>query len=223
MLELKNLTKSYSNKHGESFPIIEIKDFSIEQGKQIAISGESGSGKSTLLGMISGILMPDQGQIIINGTDITKLSEGCRDQFRAKNIGYIFQTFNLLQSFTVLENVLLGMMFAGKVDKAKAIYTLEKVGLKHRINNKPSELSVGEQQRTAIARAIVNSPKLLLADEPTANLDSKNSFAAIKMIRELCTENNITLIIVTHEKEIMEMFDDVVKLGSINGVKEKAI
>ena len=218
MLKLSNLSKSYRNSENEKFSIIDIENFSVESGKQLIIAGESGSGKSTLLGMISGILLPDNGEIIIDGTNIVKLSEGNRDQFRAKNIGYIFQTFNLLQSFTVLENVMLGMMFAGKVDKAKAVSTLEKVGLSHRINNKPSELSVGEQQRTAIARAIVNSPKLLLADEPTANLDNKNSFAAIDLIKDLCIENKITLVLVTHQKEIMDRFENVVELESINKV-----
>ncbi len=216
MLELINISKSFKNSEGESFPIIDIDKFSVEVGKQIVISGESGSGKSTLLGMISGILLPDSGEIIINGTDIVNLSEGKRDQFRAKNIGYIFQTFNLLQSFTVLENVMLGMMFAGKVEREKAILTLEKVGLSHRINNKPSELSVGEQQRTAIARAIVNSPKLLLADEPTANLDNKNGIIAIDMIKDLCFQHGITLILVTHQKEVIEKFEEVVGMEMIN-------
>ncbi|CAN5450442.1 ABC transporter ATP-binding protein [soil metagenome] len=219
MLELRNLRKTYRNSKNESFPIIDIDNFAAASGKQIAISGESGSGKSTLLGMISGILMPDHGEIIIDGTDIVKISEGKKDHFRAKNIGYIFQTFNLLQSFTVLENVMLGMMFAGKVDKSKAVSTLEKVGLGKRINNKPSELSVGEQQRTAIARAIVNSPKLLLADEPTANLDNKNGLLAIDLIKELCLANNITLVMVTHQKEVMDRFDNVMKMENINKKK----
>ncbi len=206
MLKIKNLKKSFTNSKKEKFSIINILEFSVNDCDQLAVSGESGSGKSTFLNLISGILRPDEGEILFGDTDITKLPESRRDLFRARNIGYIFQTFNLLQAFTSLENVMLGMMFTGRTDKSRCIEALDKVGLSNRLNSKPSELSVGEQQRVAIARAIVNSPALLLADEPTANLDKKNSGIVIDLIKNLCHENKIILLLVSHEKEVVEEF-----------------
>ena len=138
------------------------------------------------------------------------------DKFRAKNIGYVFQTFNLLQGFTALENVMLGMMFCGKADKNRSLSALDKVGLSKRINNKPSELSVGEQQRVAVARAIVNSPGMILADEPTANLDRKNSGMVIELIKELCSMEKIALILVSHESDITDKFKNKRHFSEIN-------
>lgn len=216
MLKVKNLKKSYLNSNREKFDIIDIREFDLDSGEQIALTGESGSGKSTFLNLLSGIVKADEGEIILNGTNITKLSESDRDLFRAKNTGYIFQTFNLLQGFTALENVMLGMMFSGNADKDKSISALESVGLSNRINNKPSELSVGEQQRVAIARAIVNSPKVIFADEPTANLDSKNSDSVINLIIDLCKQSKIGLILVSHEREIISKIPIVKNFSDIN-------
>lgn len=216
MLKVKNLKKSFVNSHGEKFDIINIKEFSLGLNEQLAIVGESGSGKSTFLNLLSGIIKPDEGEIIFNETDIAKLSESDRDLLRAKNIGYIFQTFNLLQGFTALENVMLGMMFSGNADKNKSISALEKVGLSKRINNKPSEMSVGEQQRVAIARAIVNSPKVIFADEPTANLDSKNTDSVISLIIDLCSQSKIGLLLVSHEREIISKISTVKNFSDIN-------
>lgn len=198
MLSVKVLRKSYLNSSKERFEIINIPVFELKAGEHIAIMGESGCGKSTFLNLISGILNPDSGEILYNGSNITRLSEAKKDLFRARNIGYIFQTFNLLDGFTAMENVMLGMLFSGKPDKKKSLEVLAKTGLSARVGNKPSELSVGEQQRVAIARAIVNSPKIILADEPTANLDSKNSNIIIDLIKNLCVEFKIALIIVSH-------------------------
>ncbi len=136
--------------------------------------------------------------------------------FRAKNIGYVFQTFNLLQGFTALENVMMGMLFCGKADKKRSLSALEKVGLSKRINNKPSEMSVGEQQRVAVARAIVNSPGMILADEPTANLDKKNSGIVIELIKELCSETRTSLILVSHETDVIISFKDKMNFSEIN-------
>lgn len=216
MLKINNLKKSFINSQKEKFGIINIPEFSANDSDQISVSGESGSGKSTFLNLISGILRPDEGEILIGDTDIAKLSESGRDLFRSRNTGYIFQTFNLLQAFTSLENVMLGMMFTGKTDRAGAAAALDKVGLSDRMNSKPSELSVGEQQRVAIARAIVNSPVLLLADEPTANLDKKNSVVVIDLIKSLCRENKILLLLVTHEKEVVEQFQLQRSFSEIN-------
>ena len=146
--------------------------------------GRSGCGKTTLLHVIAGISRPDSGAVRIDGCDITRLSEAGRDRFRADKIGYVFQTFNLLPGFSALENVLLGMSFAGgRPDASRARKLLERVGLKHRLTHRPAMLSVGEQQRVAVARALANRPKLLLADEPTANVDAAHQQQIIDLIR----------------------------------------
>ncbi len=216
MLKIQNLRKTFSNSENEKFDIINIPFFEMNDIDQTAIIGESGSGKSTFLNLISGIVSSDSGEILFNDTNITKLSGSKMDKFRAKNIGYVFQTFNLLQGFTALENVMLGMMFCGKADKNMSLKALDKVGLSERINNKPSELSVGEQQRVAVARAIVNSPGMILADEPTANLDRKNSGMVIELIKELCLKEKIALIIVSHESDITGKFKNKRLFSEIN-------
>jgi len=216
MLKIINLRKSYTNLENEKFDIINIPFFELDENDQLAIMGDSGSGKSTFLNLISGIVNSDSGEIFINNTDIAKLSGSGMDMFRAKNIGYVFQTFNLLQGFTALENVMIGMMFCGKADKKRSLSALDKVGLSKRINNKPSELSVGEQQRVAVARAIVNSPGMILADEPTANLDKKNSGIVIELIKELCSESRISLMLVSHETDVINSFKDKKNFSEIN-------
>lgn len=216
MLLIKDLTKSFVNSQKEKSNIINIDNFEINAGQQIALNGESGSGKTTFLNLISGIINADSGNIIIKDTDITKLSESKTDRFRAKNIGYIFQTFNLLQGYTALENVMIGMMFSGSPDKNISIKALDTVGLSGKINNKPSELSIGEQQRVSVARAIVNSPGLILADEPTANLDRANSKTVINLIKDICSEKNISLLTVTHDPLILEQFESVIEFSEIN-------
>lgn len=216
MLTIQNLRKTFSNSENEKFDIINIPFFEMNNNEQIAIIGESGSGKSTFLNLISGIVSSDSGEILFNDTNITKLTGSKMDKFRAKNIGYVFQTFNLLQGFTALENVMLGMMFCGKADKYRSLSALDKVGLSKRINNKPSELSVGEQQRVAVARAIVNSPGMILADEPTANLDRKNSGTVIELIKELCSMEKIALILVSHESDITGKFNNKRHFSEIN-------
>lgn len=216
MLRIRDLRKSFVNSHKEVFKVIDINDFEIDSGQQIAVSGDSGSGKTTFLNLISGIIRPDSGNIFINETDITKLSESKTDRFRAKNIGYIFQTFNLLQGYTALENVMIGMMFSGRSDRKVSENALAKAGLSGKFNSKPSELSVGEQQRVSVARAIVNSPGLILADEPTANLDTENSKIVIQLIKEICNEKNISLITVTHDPLIIENFRNVKNFSEIN-------
>ena len=176
----------------------------------------SGTGKTTFLNCIAGILRPNNGSVRLNGIDMAAASEGRRDQLRAQTIGYIFQTFNLLQGYTCLENVLLGMSFGRGANRAFARELLERVGLGDRLEYRPGQLSVGQQQRVAVARALANQPKLVLADEPTGNLDPRNAREAIKLIREICRESGAALLIVSHDQSVLEQFDDCADLAEIN-------
>jgi putative ABC transport system ATP-binding protein len=216
VLALSNVHKSYREADGNLLEVISLRQFELGAGEQAVLVGESGSGKSTLLNLIAGILLPDKGEIVVNGTDPTKLSEAARDRFRAANIGYVFQSFNLLQGFTALENVLLGQMFGGGNGGAdRAVQLLKSVGLEHRLHHKPRALSVGEQQRVAIARALVNAPPLVLADEPTGSLDAKNGMAVLDLLRRICTEGKHTLLLVTHDPQVMKSFEKVVRLEDL--------
>ena len=216
VLELRDLHKSYRDADGNPLDVIRIGRFDLAAGEQVALVGASGSGKSTLLNLVAGILLPDSGEILVNGTDITRLDEAERDRYRADNIGYVFQSFNLLQGFTALENVMLGQMFAdGEHDADRAVALLETVGLGKRLHHKPRALSVGEQQRVAIARALVNAPPLVLADEPTGNLDARNGGVVLELLRRICTENNHTLLLVTHDPQAQGQFKKVIRLEEL--------
>jgi ABC-type lipoprotein export system ATPase subunit len=217
MLLLKDLKKSFIEPDGSRLPILDVSEFRVSSGEQMVIVGRSGCGKTTLLHIIAGISRPDRGAVEINGIDITRLAEAGRDRFRAENLGYVFQTFNLLPGFSALENVLLGMAFArGRADATRATTLLRRVGLEHRLTHKPAMLSVGEQQRVAVARALANRPKLLLADEPTANVDSRNQQAIIDLVRETCAEEQVALMLVTHAPEVAQQFTRVERLEDFN-------
>lgn len=196
--------------------MVDVPAFSMEAGQQIALSGTSGSGKTTLLNLIAGILQPDEGQVELDGKSISSASEAVRDSLRAQLVGYIFQTFNLLQGYTCLENVLLGMSFGGALDKNRAIELLDHVGLSQRLDYYPRQLSTGQQQRVAVARALANRPKLVLADEPTGNLDPTNAAEALSLIRQTCGEYGAALLLVSHDKEVLNQFEDVRDLSDIN-------
>jgi putative ABC transport system ATP-binding protein len=216
-LALKDVRKSYREPDGRLLPILNIAEFSLQSGEQAVLIGASGGGKTTLLNVIAGITAPDSGSVTIDGIEINRLHEIGRDRFRAQKIGFVFQTFNLLPAFTALENVLLGMSFSGKkVDRAHAVELLRKVGLTHRLNHRPAQLSVGEQQRVAVARALANRPSLLLADEPTANVDVSNQQTILNLIRDACQEHNVSLLLVTHGLEVANQFSRIVKLGDFN-------
>jgi ABC-type lipoprotein export system ATPase subunit len=217
MLLLKDIRKSFREPDGSPLPILDIADFRVAAGEQMVLVGKSGSGKTTLLHIIAGISRPDSGTVEIAGLDITRLPEAMRDRFRADKLGYVFQTFNLLAPFTALENVMLGMAFGqGGADAGRARALLERVGLGHRLHHKPAMLSVGEQQRVAVARAMANRPKLLLADEPTANVDSGHQQQIIDLIRQNCREENVALVLVTHTAEVASQFERVEKLEELN-------
>lgn len=219
MLSIHDLKKSYTEPSGKPLPILDVPKLELGASEQMVLLGRSGGGKTTLLHIIAGITKADSGTVVIDGTDISRLSEAARDRVRAAKIGYVFQTFNLLPAFTALENVRLGMTFArGRHDLNRAVDLLKRVGLGDRMNYKPSALSVGQQQRVAVARALANRPKLLLADEPTANVDSKNQQTIIDLIRQVCRDEQVALLMVTHSQEIASQFDRVEQLEGINRV-----
>lgn len=219
MLQLTNVRKSFREPDGSPLPILDLERFAVAAGEQMVLIGPSGSGKTTLLHIIAGILKADEGVVQIAGTDISRLSEAARDRFRAQHLGYVFQTFNLLPGFSALENVLLGMSFSDRpADAARAKRLLERVGLGARLSHRPSALSVGEQQRVAVARALANKPKLVLADEPTASVDAKHQQAVIDLLRETCREDQVSLVLVTHTADVSGQFERVERLDQLNRV-----
>jgi ABC-type lipoprotein export system ATPase subunit len=220
MIELKNVEKHYPDPEtGKRVPILTIESISFKKNRQYALFGPSGIGKTTLLHLVSGLLKPENGTIVVDGVDISALSESKRDQYRATNIGYIFQTFNLIDGFTAIENVLLGMVFTGNgADKSKAEKALASVGLQDRMHYKPSQLSVGQQQRVCIARAIVNNPSILLADEPTGNLDPKATEEVLDILFNQAKDK--ILIVVTHEESVLKRFSDKIDMLAFSPMKE---
>src|SRR5436190_1685280 len=216
LLEVTDLVKAFASPDGESTTIIDIPRFALASEEHVAIRGASGSGKTTFLNLIAGILQADRGDILLAGQHVTKLSESGRDRLRATTIGYVFQNFNLLQGYTALENVLLGMLFGPGVDMAHARRLLDRVGLTHRLDYKPSQLSIGQQQRVAVARALANRPKLVLADEPTGNLDQRHASEALSLIREVCRESDAALLLVSHDPGALAAFTRVEDLGALN-------
>jgi putative ABC transport system ATP-binding protein len=219
MLLVENVKKSYREPDGSTLAILDIPRLAVDAGEQVVIRGRSGGGKTTLLNAIAGLATVDAGRIALSGTDITRIPEIGRDRFRARHIGFVFQTFNLLAGFTALENVLLGMTFTGQPrDTKRAVSLLERVGLGHRLAHKPAALSVGEQQRVAVARALVNRPVLLLADEPTANIDPAHQQQVIDLLREVCRDENVAMLLVTHADEVAKQFERVEHLEEINRV-----
>ncbi|MCF7960995.1 MAG: ABC transporter ATP-binding protein [Pirellula sp.] len=217
MLEIRDLKKSYAEPSGNPLVIIDIPRLDIGAGEQVVLRGESGGGKTTLLHLISGIVTADSGSIKLDGMELNRFSESARDRIRADKMGYVFQTFNLLPGFTALENVRLGMTFARKkmnLERAKDL--MNRVGLADRMNYMPNQLSVGQQQRVAVARALANKPRLLLADEPTANVDPANQNRIIELIQEVCREDVVAILLVTHSDEISKRFERVERLEQIN-------
>ncbi|MCC6509121.1 MAG: ABC transporter ATP-binding protein [Pirellulaceae bacterium] len=217
MLELTQLTKTFRLPDGGELKVLDVAHFHLQAGEQTILLGESGGGKTTLLHCIAGIMQPTSGSIKLDNIELTRLSESGRDRVRAAKIGYVFQSFNLLPGFTALENVRLGMTFGdGKHDATRAKSLLERVGLGERLGHKPAQLSVGQQQRVAVARALANRPKLLLADEPTANIDPQNQQRIIDLIRLTCQEENVALLMVTHSMQVADQFPRVERLETLN-------
>ncbi|HSH93493.1 MAG TPA: ABC transporter ATP-binding protein [Roseimicrobium sp.] len=221
VLEISTLKKSYVGPDGVRSMVVDIAAFQLAEKTQLALSGESGSGKTTFLNLIAGILTPDSGSIRVAGETMSSLAESDRDRHRARHIGYIFQTFNLLQGYTCLENVLLGMSFGPGADRAHAADLLKRVGLGDRLDHLPRQLSTGQQQRVAVARALANRPQLVLADEPTGNLDHRNARESLSLIRETCRENGAALLLVSHDREVLAQFESQQDLRLINQAAAK--
>ncbi len=223
MLTLRDIKKSYVEPNGKELQILDVPKYHVGKGQQTVLIGSSGCGKTTLLHVIAGISRANSGTIHLGDVEVSQFSEAGRDRVRASQLGYVFQTFNLLAGFSALENVLLGMTFGrGKKDVPRAKKLLDRVGLSKRMSHKPAAMSVGEQQRVAVARALANKPRLLLADEPTANVDPANQQQVIDLIREACFEESIALVLVTHSMEVANQFDRVDRLEEINQVVERA-
>ncbi len=199
MIELRNVTKTVRS-GTEDLTILNDVSIDIPDGQFVAVTGASGSGKSTLLGLIAGLDAPSSGRIIIDADEITSLGEDALARIRSEKIGFIFQSFHLIPSLTAYENILIPMEILGRRDvAARASALLDQVDLTNRGHHYPAELSGGEQQRVAIARAFANSPKILLADEPTGNLDTKNGQHIFDLMKDLHRKNNVTLVLVTHD------------------------
>jgi putative ABC transport system ATP-binding protein len=211
-IEAQGVTKEFGD--GESrVQVLRGIDLAIAKGEMVAIMGPSGSGKSTLLGCMSGLDTVTDGRVIVNGTDITRLGENALAAVRNRNIGFVFQTFNLISTLSAQENVELPIMLDGhaRFDPAtRAREVLDLVGLFHRLRHRPTQLSGGEQQRVAIARALANDPEVIFGDEPTGNLDSANGEAIMRLLKELKLETGKTLILVTHDQGIAAHCDRTV-------------
>ena len=219
ILQMTDVIKSFDQPGGGTLTVLDVPNFEIAKGEQVSLIGQSGGGKTTLLHLIAGLLVPDSGSIKVAGTELTRLSEQGRDRLRAAAIGYVFQTFNLLPAFSAIENVKLGMTFGqGEPDGARAKDLLARVGLSDRANYRPSQLSVGQQQRVAIARAMAGQPSVLLADEPTANVDAFSAKSVLDLIRITCLEEGVSLLMVTHDMELASTFDRIERLDEINRV-----
>ncbi len=211
IIETTDLRKVYLMGKVE-VPALKGVDITIQKGEFIAIMGSSGSGKSTLLNMIGMLDTPTSGKVIIEGVDVSEMDENQRADFRLTKLGFIFQFFNLFMELTAIENVAFPMQIARRKDsRERAIKLLDQVGLSDRANHKPAELSGGQQQRVAVARALVNEPALLLADEPTANLDTKSSEQIINLLMEL-NKSGQTIVMVTHEPELGKRADRIIWL-----------
>lgn len=214
LLELQNVSFAYGE--GQNLVLVlENVNFSVQPGQRIALIGRSGSGKSTLMNILAGLLLPEQGSVVWQGTDITRLSDAKRVALRRQTIGVVYQFHHLLPEFSAEENVMLPAMLGGQsvtVSKQLAHKLLEQVGLGHRVGHRPGELSGGERQRVAIARALAGNPKVLLMDEPTGSLDEATADRVLTMLVDLSKETQTSLVIVTHDRRVAAQTDQQFEL-----------
>ena len=220
-LSIHDLVKSYPVPGGGRAEVLRIPGLELKPGQQVALRGESGLGKTTLLHLVAGILEPDSGTVVLAGTPMTGQSEARRDRLRAERLGYLFQTFNLLQGLSALENVTLGLAFGRGADRDAALAALERVGLADRAHHLPRQLSTGQQQRVAVARALANRPRLILADEPTGNLDAGHGRQVIDLLRGSAAELGAALVVASHDAQVLNGFNEVLDLARINQVRPR--
>ena len=207
LVAVENLQKYYPSSRVGTEMIVNIPSFNMDEQDHLALQGSSGSGKTTFLHLLAGVILPDSGQITFSGQGLHLMNESQRDQLRLKQIGYVFQSFNLLYGFSCLENLLLSMELRGDPDREHAESLLQAVGLGNRIDYLPHQLSIGQQPRVAVARALVNRPKLVLADDATGNRDPENTNRSLQLIRSLCEEWGSALLIVSHDPRVIAQFE----------------
>ena len=222
MIQLHNITKVYPMGNRE-LTVLRGVDLKIEKGELVAIMGPSGSGKSTMLNLMGCLDKPTSGSYFLEGREVSRLNSGELAMVRSQKIGFVFQTFNLLPRLSALANVELGMRYAGGVDRQRALAALSRVGLADRANHRPTELSGGEMQRVAIARALVKTPPLILADEPTGNLDSRSGGEIISILTSLHAEQGITLVMITHDAGIAHHCQRIINLKDGQVVAEETL
>ncbi len=220
MIELNNVSRIYQMGSEKIFALKNI-DLEINKGEFVCVVGPSGSGKTTLLNVIGGLDSPTEGQIIVDDNDINSFDDKEKSEFTNKTIGFVFQTFNLMPFYTALENTLLPLLWAGVSSKERterAEEALTKVGLKNRMGFRPTQLSSGQRQRVSIARAIINNPKIILADEPTGNLDSKTGNNIMELLQEINKSYGATLVVITHDPKIAKTGQRVIEIkdGKLN-------
>jgi putative ABC transport system ATP-binding protein len=220
-IQCENIKKIVNNTEKQEM-ILEVDTFNVNEGEQVVLMGPSGSGKTTLLHLLAGLENPSSGRITIFNEELSQLSEKKRDEFRGNHIGIVFQEFQLFPYMSAMENILVQNLastkIVGKLAKEKAVELLKKLGLAHRKHSKVSLLSKGEQQRVAIARALLHNPKLLLVDEPTSSLDVKSGMEVVSLLKEICKEENTTLLLVTHDPTVASEFARVEKMDNLNKV-----
>ena len=224
-VELRGVRKAFPLGGGERLEILDVVDVSLAPGSWTALKGRSGSGKTTLLNLIAGISRPTAGVIMVGGADIGTMTEAQRDAFRARHVGYVFQTFNLLSAFSALENVMLAMMFTDAVPRRehrrRAGAILSRLGLSARLAHPPHRLSRGEQQRVAIARALANDPPLILADEPCASLDAHTAREVLTEFWRVCQQDGKSVLVVSHEDVALAAAHRVLDMSQINRADER--
>lgn len=217
-IELKGVFKEY-----ETAVALRGVDMEVERGRWYSIVGPSGSGKSTLLNIIGGLDSPTRGSVSIDGIDLASLSEDEMARFRRENIGFVFQQSHLVPYLRSVENVMLAQYFHSMTDEAEAVEALKRVALGHRLHHRPSELSGGEQQRVCIARALINNPKILLADEPTGNLDRENTRLILELLKTLHSEEHFTIILVTHDPFVSKWAERVLTMEDGRIIKDEPL
>lgn len=212
-LLLSQVMKSFP---GEAGIVLHIPRLVLDAGQQLALRGRSGSGKSTLMNLIAGILLPDSGSIQVDGQEISRLSEAARDRWRGRRIGYVHQSFHLLPGLTVWENLWLAAALSGHGQPERIEHYLKRLDLEKRRDFRPGQLSIGQQQRVAVARALVHNPALVLADEPTGNLDSELAQKALELLTSMCQESGAALLLVSHDRAILSQFEQCLDLAELN-------